>query len=94
MPLDFVRLPQLLLPAPSVDYNRFAVIACDQFTSEPTYWAQTEQIVGDAPSALRLTLPEVHLAESAARIPAIHHTMQDTMKRQGHASPSVPRKPP
>lgn len=80
MPLDFVRLPHLLLPAPSVDYSRFAVIACDQFTSEPAYWSQTKCIVGNAPSALHLTLPEVYLHEAAARIPMIHHAMQEYLQ--------------
>ena len=37
------------------------VIACDQFTSEPEYWHAVEQIVGDAPSTLNLTFPEVHI---------------------------------
>lgn len=80
MALNFVRLPQLLLPAPSVDYRRFAVIACDQFTAEPAYWAQTARITGDAPSALHLILPEVHLDDSAVRIPAIHRTMRQYLQ--------------
>ena len=42
MPLDCIHLPQLLFPAPGVDLTRFAVIACDQFTAEPSYWAQAE----------------------------------------------------
>lgn len=80
MPLDFVRLPQLLLPAPTVDLSRFAVIACDQFTAEPALWAETERLVGDAPSALHLILPEVYLDASADRIPAIHRTMQSFLQ--------------
>ena len=42
MPLDCIHLPQLLFPAPGVDLTRFAVIACDQFTAEPSYWAQAD----------------------------------------------------
>lgn len=76
MALEYVRLPQLLLPAPTVDFSRFAVIACDQFTSEPTYWSETEQLVGRVPSALHLTLPEIHLEQAASCIPQIHRTMQ------------------
>ena len=81
MPLDCIRLPQLLFPAPGTDLTRFAVIACDQFTAEPSYWAQADRFVGDAPSCLRLTLPEVWLsADDSPRIAAIHRTMQDYLR--------------
>ena len=77
MPLDCIRLPQLLFPAPGVDLTRFAVIACDQFTAEPSYWAHAAQLVGDAPSCLHLTLPEAWLSEDdSPRTRAIHRTMQ------------------
>ncbi|MBO4853545.1 MAG: DUF1015 domain-containing protein [Oscillospiraceae bacterium] len=39
----------------------WAVVACDQYTSEPEYWTAVEQQVGDRPSALHLILPEAHL---------------------------------
>ena len=77
MPLDCIRLPQLLFPAPRVDLTRFAVIACDQFTAEPSYWAHAARLVGDAPSCLHLTLPEVWLSEDdSPRTRAIHRAMQ------------------
>lgn len=77
MPLDCIRLPQLLFPAPGVDLTRFAVIACDQFTAEPSYWAHAAQLVGDAPSCLHLTLPEAWLTEDdSPRTRAIHRAMQ------------------
>lgn len=50
----------ILLPE-NVDMNKWAVVACDQFTSQPEYWAAVEQNVGDAPSTLRLILPEAKL---------------------------------
>ena len=56
--------------------SKFSCIACDQYTSEPEYWNAVETFVGDAPSALRLTLPEIYLSESAARIPNINETMK------------------
>lgn len=63
---------------PKGDMSRFAVIACDQHTSEPTYWEETEKIVGEAPSALRLTLPEILLGkDDSARISAINRTMKE-----------------
>ena len=43
------------------DMNKWAVVACDQFTSETAYWEAVEKQVGDAPSTLRLILPEANL---------------------------------
>lgn len=66
----------ILLPDFSrVDGTRYAVIACDQFTSEPAYWEAAAETVGDAPSALGMILPECYLDERAARIPAINARM-------------------
>lgn len=65
----------ILLPSGSVDYEKWAVVAVDQYTSEPEYWKQVEKIAGDAPSALHLTLPEVYLAESDVRIPKMQQNM-------------------
>ena len=44
-----VQIPQILLPRPGTDLHKWAVIACDQFTSQPEYWQKVEEIVGDAP---------------------------------------------
>ena len=41
--------------------KKWAVIACDQFTSEAAYWEETAAVVGDCPSTLRMILPEVYL---------------------------------
>ncbi|NLW89799.1 MAG: DUF1015 domain-containing protein [Clostridiaceae bacterium] len=60
-PILPVAVPEILLPAPGTDLFRWSVIACDQYTSEPEYWNDTERIVGDAPSTLRMVLPEVFL---------------------------------
>ena len=32
-----IMAPEILIPADAVDLGRWAVIACDQFTSEPLY---------------------------------------------------------
>lgn len=53
----------ILLPAEGTDISKWSVIACDQFTSEPEYWAKTEEIVGESPSTLRFVLPEVYLGK-------------------------------
>lgn len=58
-----IRLPKLLMPREGIDLSKWAVIACDQYTSQPDYWNNADAIVGDAPSTLRLTLPEVYLEQ-------------------------------
>lgn len=50
----------ILLPKDQ-DMTKWAVVACDQFTSEPEYWQAVEEKVGKAPSTLRLILPEANL---------------------------------
>jgi len=56
-----IQIPRVYLPRPGTDLTKWAVIACDQFTSQPEYWNDVERIVGDAPSTLNLTFPEVYL---------------------------------
>lgn len=66
----------ILLPDfTKVDGSKWAVVACDQYTSEPAYWEGVEAEVGEAPSTLRVTLPEIYLEHSADRVPAIQDTM-------------------
>ena len=78
----------ILLPDGGSDaYARFAVIACDQFTSEPDYWRAAEAAVGGAFSALDLILPEVYLGtpEEARRSVAIREAMLSAAERlQSH----------
>lgn len=72
-----LHVPQIMLPKEGTDYFKWAVVACDQFTSEPEYWEKVEEIVGDAPSTLRLMLPELYLDKpgEAERIKDIRATM-------------------
>ena len=51
---------ELLLPKAEF-IDKWPVVACDQFTSQPEYWAGLKNMVGDAPSALKCILPEVEL---------------------------------
>ncbi len=64
MKADFTNLPfrpaDILLPQ-DCDYDKWSVVACDQYTSQPEYWQRVEERVGRAPSALRLILPESSL---------------------------------
>ncbi len=62
-----VRIDKILLPNDTVDAHKWAVIACDQFTSQPEYWQKVREIVGDAPSTLHLILPEVFLGTPEER---------------------------
>lgn len=70
----------IFLPAQNVSVEKWAVVAVDQYTSEPEYWAQAESIVGKAPSTLRITLPEVYLAESDTRTPEMQKNMRAYLK--------------
>ena len=54
-------VPDILIPQNGTDLKKWAVIACDQYTSEPEYWKNVEDEAGDAPSTLNLVLPEVYL---------------------------------
>ena len=69
----------ILLPKKGTDMTKWSVVACDQYTSEPEYWREVESIVGDSPSTLRLTLPEIFLEESdvSERINKINNTMKE-----------------
>lgn len=76
------QIPQILLPTTSLDMQKWAVIACDQFTAEPEYWQEVEKIVGDAPSTYHMILPEVFLdtPEEENRIKRTHLVMQDYLQ--------------
>lgn len=67
----------ILLPK-NVDMGKWSVVACDQYTSEPNYWKEVDDLVGDNPSTLRITLPELFLEESDVddRISKINDTMK------------------
>ncbi len=49
---------------PKKAFEKWAVVACDQFTSDRTYWEECERIVGESPSSLRLILPEIYLSDN------------------------------
>ena len=72
-----LQVPTVLLPKAGIDLNRWAVIACDQYTSEPEYWQAVDQLVAEQPSTLRLVFPEVYLEDEDgdARIAAINASM-------------------
>jgi len=70
------KAADILLPKESPE--KWAVIACDQFTSEPEYWNECADIVGDAPSTLRIILPELYLEDDPdGRALAIRKKMEE-----------------
>ena len=74
-----ISVPHILLPKSSVDLSKWAVVACDQYTSEPEYRQEVADIVEDAPSTLNIIYPEVYLEEpnKAQRIERIQRYMKD-----------------
>ena len=73
-----VAAPEILLPAAGTDMTAWAVIACDQHTSDEEYWNALDAFVGERPSTLRLMLPEIWLekADCGERIRAIAAAME------------------
>ena len=66
----------ILLPK-NADFSKWAVIACDQFTSQPEYWQRVRANVGEAVSTLNLVFPEAELnVDRAERIASINDNMQ------------------
>lgn len=77
-----VKPADILLPR-EADMSRWAVVACDQFTSQPEYWEEVDRIAGDAPSTLRLILPESKLNDPNVEehIANINRSMDDYLAR-------------
>lgn len=73
-----LHIPEIMLPAEGIDYSKWAVVACDQYTSDLEYWEDASRIVGDAPSTLKLMLPEVYLDKPSIdkKIEDVHSEMK------------------
>lgn len=79
--MDIFYKDKIYIPKDGTDYCKFAVIACDQFTSKPAYWESVDYIVGAEPSALRLILPECYLENGfTERIGGINAAMREYMR--------------
>lgn len=70
--------PQVLLPRPEIDLGKWAVVACDQYTSQPEYWEDVAARVTGSPSTLNLVLPEVYLGTPAE--PELRQRISRTMR--------------
>ena len=77
-----VKSADILLPRESVDLEKWATVACDQYTSEPEYWLDVERIVADSPSTFKITFPEVYLEDEGKkeRIKSIVDTMNEYLE--------------
>ena len=78
-----MQVPRVLLPKKGTDYYKWAVVACDQFTSQPSYWEDAKRIVGKSPSTLELILPEAYLEKPGEdeRIASIKSHMRDYLDK-------------
>ena len=78
-----VLVPEVMLPPKGTDMMKWAVVACDQFTSQKEYWEEARKIIGDAPSTLDLILPEAYLGspDEPERIAAIKANMKTYLKK-------------
>ncbi len=66
---------------PKGDFEKWSVIACDQYTSQPDYWKETRDIVGETPSALNIILPEAFLEDDNSKaISAVNKTMENYLE--------------
>lgn len=76
-----VLVPSVMLPKEDADFSKWAVVACDQFTSQPEYWAAARKYIGDAPTTLDLFLPEAFLGKEGEteRIKVIRENMRRYM---------------
>lgn len=71
-------IPEILLPKAGIDLQKWAVIACDQFTQDRNFWMRVKETAGGDPSALNLILPEIYLedGDKGARTQRIRETMK------------------
>ena len=78
-----VFLPADVLIPDVESMEKWSVIACDQFSSQPEYWKEVEETVGDAPSSLHLIFPEAELTEAdeTEKIKTINQNMQSYLEQ-------------
>ncbi len=51
----------ILVPNKNVNFTKWATLACDQYSSQPSYWNRVQNFIGDSPSAFNLIFPEAFL---------------------------------
>ncbi|MCR5422550.1 MAG: DUF1015 domain-containing protein, partial [Bacilli bacterium] len=80
--MKVIRPCNILIPNPYADIRKWAVIACDQYTSEEKYWKDLSEYVDNEPSALNLIFPEVYLnkIDNQKKIKDINNNMDKLLK--------------
>lgn len=58
-----IKVPEIYLPNENVDFNKWSVVACDQYTSQPDYWNDVKNHVWTSASTLNIIFPEVYLED-------------------------------
>lgn len=71
-----VRPAKFLLPGEGIDMQKWSVVACDQYTSQPEYWQKAVEKAGEEPSALNIVYPEAWLSQGDGRIASINCYME------------------
>lgn len=77
-----LQLPSILIPKKGIDLEKWAVVACDQFTSEKKYWEEAVEFIGKEPSTMNLIFPECYLEDPnpEERIKNINQSMNAYVK--------------
>jgi uncharacterized protein (DUF1015 family) len=79
--MSYIVTPKILLPVSSIDKEKWAVIACDQFTSEPEYWDELKTLVDNVPSTYHLILPEAYLEDDPShKVEKVNYNMNLYLK--------------
>lgn len=78
--MNIFRAADIYLPE-TAEPEKWAVIACDQYTSQKEYWQKVQEYVGDSPSSLHLILPEAYLDHTdTGEIDAINDAMKQYLE--------------
>ncbi len=73
-----IRVPEVLMPREGIALEKWAVVACDQFSSQPEYWEEVEKMCEDQESTLHIIFPEAYLGKvkDEDMIAKINRTME------------------
>jgi len=79
-----IQIPRILMPSKDISMEKWAVVACDQYTSERDYWKDVEKNTKDSPSTLNLVFPECYLEDPNPdeRIKNINQNMDKYIKEE------------
>ncbi|MBR5271003.1 MAG: DUF1015 family protein, partial [Clostridia bacterium] len=61
--MKIFKSADILIPQ-GVDFSKWSVVACDQYSSQKDYWEKAKEMVGNSPSTLNIIFPEAYLNDS------------------------------